>query len=446
MKVTEVSSPNLNVRPVSARVDHQGHLTLGGLSVMDLAQQFGTPLWVVDEATIRQAAAACQSGLAHYPDAKVLYAGKAFLCLAMCRLAKSLSLGLDVVSDGELYTAVCAGFPPELIYRHGNNKSSGDIESALMAGSVKIVADGRLELEMIALIARKLKVKAPVLLRVTPGVEADTHHYINTGHKDSKFGLPLDEVPEAVQFALSNQDALQLLGLHAHIGSQIHDMAPYLAIVNILADCALTLKRKYSFVMEKLDIGGGLGIAYTESDKPIAIYDWSSAIASRVLSAFQDRQLSLPQLLVEPGRSIVGTAGVTIYQAGYKKSTPGGKEFLAVDGGMGDNPRPITYQANYTACVANRMNDALPDQPVTLVGRYCESGDIIVKEAYLPARSGDLIAVFCTGAYGYSQASNYNRTARPACVLVFDGKAEVIIERETNADLIRQDRVPERLL
>jgi diaminopimelate decarboxylase len=441
-----VVSPNLNVRPVSACVNEQGHLVLGGCDTVELARRFGTPLYVMDEATIRQSALACRTGLANYHDARVLYAGKAFLCLAMCRLVQSLDMGLDCVSLGELYTASQAEFPADLIYLHGNNKSKTEIEFALNMGSVKIVADNAAELLMIVDIARALKKKAKVLLRVTPGVEPDTHAHIKTGQSDSKFGFPLDEVPAAVQTALAAKDALELLGLHAHIGSQGLALAPYLEIIDILGDTFVSIKKKFALEMSHLDVGGGLGIAYTEKDQPTPIHEWSASIKSKVLTAFKERSLALPSLMLEPGRSIVGSAGVTLYTAGHTKIVPNNTTYLAVDGGMADNPRPITYQARYSSAVANRMNEPPPDAPLTLVGRYCESGDIIIKEAYLPARSGDLIAIFGTGAYNYSMASNYNRTARPACVLVLNGSADLIIERETNKDLIRNDRVPKRLL
>jgi len=249
-----------------------------------------------------------------------------------------------------------------------------------------------------------------------------------------------------VALAVERKQSLDLIGLHAHIGSQSHEIEPYLEIVGILADCAVDLKQSYGLELSELDVGGGLGIAYVEEDRPTGLYDWARLISGQVKSAFEKRGIPLPALVVEPGRSIVGTAGVTLYRAGHAKELPGGLRYLAVDGGMADNPRPVTYQARYTACVANRMDGPRPQRPLTLVGKYCESGDIIIKDAYLAAQTGDLVAIFDTGAYNYSMASNYNRTGRPACVLVADGQADVIIERETNSDLLRQDRVPARLL
>jgi len=442
----QVHSPNLKIQPGTATVNERGHLSIGGCDTVELALQFGTPLWILDEKTICQAADAVLAGLADYPDARVLYAGKAFLCLAMCHLVRRLGLGLDVVSPGELYTAEKAKFPPELIYLHGNNKSAQEIRDGLSLGDVKIVVDSESELSMVADIASGLARKAKVLLRVTPGVEPETHHYIRTGQIDSKFGLALEALSGALARAAEYRQQIDLVGLHAHIGSQSHEIEPYLEIVEILADAFLDLKNTAGVQLEQLDLGGGLGIAYTEQDRPTALFDWAQQISSQVKQSFGQRGLTLPTLLLEPGRSIVGTAGVTIYRVGHVKRLPGGITYLAVDGGMADNPRPITYQARYTASVANRVNAPSPPEPVTIVGRYCESGDIIVKDAYVNAGTGDLIAIFGTGAYNYSMASNYNRTGRPACVLVADGQAGVILERESNADLLRQDRVPARLI
>lgn len=440
----QVNSPNTKVQPVTATTNSQDHLVIGGCDTVELAETFGTPLWLLDEQTIREAAQAVRAGLCDYPDFQVLYAGKAFLCLAMCHLARQLGLGLDVVSSGELYTAASADFPAQLIYMHGNNKSEDEIASGLLLGDVNIVVDSASELELVIALAKRHKKRARIFLRVTPGVEPDTHHYIKTGQNTSKFGLPLKEIP-AVAARAAKSDHVQLLGLHAHIGSQSHEVEPYLEIVEILADCFADLSGQ-QIKLTHLDVGGGLGIAYTGAEKTTPIYEWAKSISQQVTKSFSKRRLPLPKLLVEPGRAIVGTAGVTLYRAGHEKTLEGGLRYLALDGGMADNPRPVTYQARYTACVANRMNESAPSQPLTLVGKYCESGDIIVKDAYLSARTDDVIAIFGTGAYNYSMASNYNRTGRPACVLVCDGKAEVILERESNSDLLRQDRVPIRLL
>lgn len=442
----KVRSPNLNIQPISAEINSAGHLSIGGCDTADLAHRFGTPLWVLDEQTIASSVAAVKDGLSGYPGARALYAGKAFLCLAMCHLVQKLGLGLDVVSEGEMYTAIQANFPAELIYMHGNNKSFSELCQGLSYGPVQVVVDSVSELNMLVKAAQHVQCRARVLFRVTPGVEPDTHHYIATGHDKSKFGIALSQLDEIVEMALAHQDDIEILGLHAHIGSQTHDLNPYLEIIEILADCFQRLKDKFALQLEQLDVGGGLGIAYNPSDRPLPIDEWSQGIANQVKLSFQNRQLKMPSLLLEPGRSIVGTAGITLYRAGHSKVLPEGIRYLAVDGGMADNPRPVTYQAKYSACVANRMHAQDSAQVVTIVGKYCESGDIIVKEANLAAQSGDLIAIFGTGAYNYSMASNYNRTGRPACVVVSQGNAELILERESSADLLRQDRVPKRFL
>jgi diaminopimelate decarboxylase len=359
-------------------------------------------------------------------------------------LIRKQGIGLDVVSEGELFTAIKAGIPAEQIFMHGNNKSLREIENGLNYGNVNIVVDNQSELQMVASAAERLGKRARILLRIIPGVEPDTHQHIVTGHAESKFGIALEQVHEMVAEA-KKQPSLELRGLHAHIGSQAHELQPYFDYIDILADLYSQIKDRFSLELPCLDVGGGLGIAYTESDLTTSIKEWTSAVAGHTADAFKKRGLALPQLMVEPGRSVVGTAGVTLYRAGHRKQLPTGITYLSVDGGMADNPRPITYQAQYTAAVANRMNAPLRTSPISLSGKYCESGDIIVKETYIAAETGDLVAVFGTGAYNYSMASNYNRTARPACVLVNQGEADVIIERETQEDLLSHDKVPDRL-
>lgn len=437
-------SPNTQIRPVSWQVNEAGHLVIGGCDTVNLAEEYSTPLWIIDEQTIRQAVAAYKEGLKEYSDSQILYAGKAFLCLAMCHLARQMGLGLDVVSEGELFTAKQAGFPAEKICMHGNNKSESELRAGLTYGDVTIVVDNLSELEMLNAIASSLGKRARILFRVIPGVEPDTHQHIKTGQHDSKFGISLNEVGAAVKRA-QQLSSLNLLGLHAHIGSQAQELEPYLRNVDIFADLAQQLRNDNSFDVSVLDVGGGLGIKYSEDDSPISSFEWSQSVSKRVKESFSSRGLKVPHLMIEPGRSIIGPAGVTVYRVGHGKQVSGGRKFISVDGGMADNPRPITYQSKYTACLANRVNAEAASDPATIVGRYCESGDIIIKEAYLAAEAGDLIAIFGTGAYNFSMASNYNRSPRPACVLVADGIAEIIVERESNEDLLRKDRVPRRM-
>ncbi|MFA7338944.1 MAG: diaminopimelate decarboxylase [Candidatus Obscuribacterales bacterium] len=436
----QIESPNQSIMPSSATINDQNHLCLGGIDSSKLVAEFGSPLWVMCEDSILQSAAAVKEGLTAYPKALPCYAGKAFLCLAMVKLIDKAGFGLDVVSDGELFTALQANFPPERIFFHGNNKSPKELAMALQAG-VKIVVDSMSELEALIVLAQAEQKTVDILLRIIPGIELDTHDHIKTGHDTSKFGIPLDQLDAAINKILSNAK-VRLIGLHAHIGSQAMDLGPYLESVDLFADLYLEIQKKFNLTLPHLDVGGGLGIAYTEADKPLSMQHWARVVSERVKTAFKSRNLALPELSVEPGRAIVGSAGVTLYSTGHLKQLPGGTNYLAVDGGMADNPRPITYQAQYTAAVANRMKPEVEAKSWSIVGRYCESGDIIVEEAKLDARDGDLIAIFATGAYNYSMSSNYNRTGRPACVLVRNGQAEVIIERETCTDLVSHDRLP----
>lgn len=438
------TAPNTQIRPVSCQVDPQGHLWVGGMDTNELAAKFGTPLWIIDEQTILDGVAAYKDGLSSYPNSQVLYAGKAFLCLAMCKLVESLGLGLDVVSEGELYTAQQAGFPADRIYMHGNNKTESELTAGLEYGDLTVVVDNFSELELLAKVASGLNKKARVLFRVIPGVEPDTHQHIKTGQHDSKFGIPLTQIKAAVEKALAFE-SLKVEGLHAHIGSQAQKLEPYLENCEILAELAAQLKRELSFELTTLDVGGGLAIKYSGSDDPVAASSWARGVAKQVAESFERRGLALPKLLVEPGRSIIGPSGLTLYRVGHCKELPGGAKFIAVDGGMADNPRPITYQSIYTASLANRADAAAATDSRSIVGKYCESGDIIIKETYLDANSGDLIAIFGTGAYNFSMASNYNRSPRPACVLVKDGIADIIVERESNDDILRNDRIPKRL-
>lgn len=441
---TKVLSPNTQMMPVSSETK-DNHLWIGGCDTTDLAKKFGTPLWVMDYATVEASASALKQGLSNYPNSQALYAGKAFMCLALCKLTYKLGLGLDVVSEGELYTALKAGIPAKNIYMHGNNKSKEELKLAVENPGVTAIVDGLGELELLIELAKESKKSIDVMVRVTPGVEPDTHEYIKTGQEESKFGISLDEVIPFIRVALNNSSQIKFTGLHAHIGSQSLALEPYLKLVDVMAQLAKDIKSELEVSIEKLNLGGGLGIVYVEENKPLPLYDWSKAISARVVEKFPEYGLALPKLLVEPGRAIVGSAGVTLYSCGQEKTFQSGKKIVAVDGGMADNPRPATYNALYTACLANRMDSAKPDNVVELVGRYCESGDIIIKDAQLPAQKGDLVAVFASGAYHYSMASNYNRTARPACVLVKNGVAELIVKRESLDDLIRQDLIPSSL-
>jgi diaminopimelate decarboxylase len=443
-------SPNQYLLPLTAQVNDQDHLEIGGCDVVKLVQQFGTPLYILDEETLRTACRQYRNAFQrYYPgESLVLYASKAWNCLAICAIAASEGLGIDVVSGGELYTALQAGVKPEIIYFHGNNKSEEELLLAIAAGCT-IVVDNWLELKTLANLHSKnasVSNQAPIriMVRLTPGIECHTHEYIRTGHLDSKFGFDPDQLEEVFAY-ISQTTGLACIGLHAHIGSQIFELQPHQDLTSVMVQW-LKRAKDYGLPISELDVGGGLGICYTEADDPPSIDEWVRVIGEGVSKACQEQQVPLPRLLAEPGRSLIGSACVTAYSIGSHKTVPGIRTYLTVDGGMSDNPRPITYQSVYRALVANHISAPL-EQTVTVAGKHCESGDIVIQQAKLPTtQPGDVLVVMSTGAYNYSMASNYNRLPRPAAVLVQGGEASVILRREIYQDLIRQDRLPERLI
>ena len=437
------SSPNRNLTPITTALDPEGRLTVGGCILSELARTYGTPLYVLDEATLRATCRAYREALeAAYPGPSLaLYASKANSSLAISALVAEEGLGLDAVSAGELLTALRGGMPAERIVLHGNNKSREEIELAVNQG-VTVVVDNARDLELLAEIAPGRPGPVRLMLRFTPGIECHTHEYIRTGHLDSKFGFDPDQL-ELVLRQLAQCPWAWLDGLHAHIGSQIFELEPHRDLAGVMAD-ALALARSLGHPCTDLNLGGGLGIRYVESDDPPSIQEWVAVVAGAVADACRERNLVLPRLLCEPGRSLVATAGVTLYEVGSRKEIPGLRTYVAIDGGMSDNPRPITYQSRYTAVLADRPTTA-PEETVTVAGKHCESGDLLLKDIALPATgSGDVLAVFATGAYNASMGSNYNRIPRPAAVLVHDGEAEVVQRREQPEDLLRYDVLPAR--
>jgi len=440
----DLSSPNRNLTPLGSSLDGNGELMVGGCTLSELARTYGTPLYVLDEATLRATCRAYREALAaHYPGrALALYASKANSSLAISALVASEDLGLDAVSAGELLTALQGGMPAERIVLHGNNKSKEELALAASHG-VTVVADNWRDLELLAELAPELSQPVRLMLRFTPGIECHTHEYIRTGHLDSKFGFDPDQL-ETVLKHLQNCPWGRLSGLHAHIGSQIFELQPHSDLAGVMAD-ALALARRLGHPVEDLNVGGGLGIRYVTSDDPPSIQAWVQTVAEAVVEACRARGLELPRLLCEPGRSLVATAGVTLYSIGSCKTIPGIRTYVSVDGGMSDNPRPITYQSQYTAVLAERPTAAASDN-VTVAGKHCESGDVLLKDVALPkAKPGDVLAVFATGAYNASMSSNYNRIPRPAAVLVGDGVAELVQRREQPEELLRYDVLPSRL-
>jgi diaminopimelate decarboxylase len=442
-------SPNQELLPLTARVNSSDRLEIGGCEVTALVEQFGSPLYILDEETLRATCAQYRDAFKHYYPGKtqVLYASKAWSCLAVCAIAASEGLGIDVVSAGEIHTALKAGVGPDKIYFHGNNKSREELQLAVETGCT-IVADNWHDLETLSELGKlgvSSKTGGPtrVMVRFTPGIECHTHDYIKTGQIDSKFGFDPNSLDQVFQF-ISEQPSLYCVGVHAHIGSQIFELQPH----DDLADVIVKAFKKaidHKLQPTEINIGGGLGIRYTKTDDPPSIEDWAQKVCTAVAAACKGHNLPLPKLLCEPGRSLVGTACVTAYTVGSKKVIPGIRTYLAVDGGMSDNPRPITYQSLYQVLAAGKMSAELTET-VTIAGKHCESGDILIKDAKLPeCQAGDILAVTATGAYNYSMSSNYNRVPRPAAVLVNNKEAHTILERETDEDLLRFDRLPERL-
>lgn len=439
---------NQQLLPLTAQTNSKGHLEIGGCDVVELVAQLGSPLYVLDQTTFVQACRDYVQGLHdHYPgESLVLYASKAWNCLVTCALAQQQGLGVDVASGGELYTAMMAGVSPDQIYFHGNNKSPQELAQALELGCT-VVADNWLELRRLSELAQQRspgQAKPRVMFRLTPGIECHTHEYIRTGQLDSKFGFDPQDLPQLFEFALEHP-WLDWVGIHAHIGSQIFELQPHQDLAHTLA-AWFSKAAQMGLNFQELNVGGGLGMRYIESDNPPSIRDWTKWVAESVIQACQAENITLPKLICEPGRSIAGPSTVTAYTVGTRKEIPGIRTYIAVDGGMSDNPRPITYQAQYTAVLGNRMLET-PDTTVTVAGKHCESGDILLKDVELPnPQPGDTLVILGTGAYNYSMASNYNRLTRPAAVLVNNGNAQIILKRETYADLLRQDVLPADLV
>ncbi|WP_420035557.1 diaminopimelate decarboxylase [Streptomyces sp. cg28] len=416
-----------------------GGTTVGGIEVARLAEEFGTPAYFLDEADFRARCAAWRDAFG--PDADVFYAGKAFLSRAVVRWLHEEGLNLDVCSGGELATALAAGMPAERIALHGNNKSEEEIERAVAAGVGRIVLDSFQEIVRVAHIADRLGKRQRVQIRVTVGVEAHTHEFIATAHEDQKFGIALagGQAAEAVRRALK-LDGLELIGIHSHIGSQIFDMAGFEVAARRVVGLLAEVRDEHGVELPEIDLGGGLGIAYTSDDDPREPHEIAKALNEIVARECEAAKLRTPRISVEPGRAIVGPTAFTLYTVGTVKPLDGLRTYVSVDGGMSDNIRTALYDAEYTVALVSRRSDAEPVL-VRVVGKHCESGDIVVKDAFLPAdvAPGDLIAVPATGAYCRSMASNYNHALRPPVVAVRDGEARVIVRRETEEDLLRLD-------
>ena len=433
--------PRLCLFPLSSGIDDKGRLIIGGCDTVELAADFGTPLYLFDEFSLRRNCTEFKAEFSkRYAGTTIIYACKAFINKALALILNDEGLGLDVVSAGELSIAQSVGFPLDKVYFHGNNKSAEEIRLALKWHIGRIVVDNFHELNMLDEIAKEQDCIPDILLRLSPGVDPHTHKYIATGIVDSKFGFPLTSGEEAVAQAMSLPN-LNLIGLHFHIGSLIFEAEPYQEAIELILNLAAEMKQRYGFELRELDVGGGFAIQYTLDSPAPPVSTYAETIASKIISKCRELKLALPQLIIEPGRAITGRAGVALYKVGVVKEIPGVRCYVSVDGGMADNIRPALYGAKHEAVVANKVLEREAGK-VTIAGKFCESGDILVRGINLPPVSaGDIIAIPSCGAYCLPQASNYNASLKPAVVLVKEGKAQLIRRRETLDDLTRYDLV-----
>jgi len=428
-------SENLNL-------NEKGHLTIGGIDTVELAQEYGTPLYVMDEQVVRNTLRRFHESMKKYYNGKgeVHYASKAFSCLEMCRIVASEGDGLDAVSIGELYTAVKAGFPMEKVGFHGNNKTNEELSYALDCGVGHIIVDNISELHRLEKIAAEKGVKADIMFRVKPGIDAHTHDFVKTGQIDSKFGFALEtgEAFEAVKEAIACEN-VNLSGLHCHIGSQIFDIEPFVEAAKVMLELIAKIKNELGYEIKGLNLGGGFGIKYLNEHDPEPFEKYLEMVSSAVKSECERLSIAQPFIYIEPGRSIAAPAGITLYTVGARKEIPNIRTYVSVDGGMADSPRYILYKSEYEAIVANKANEERNER-VTIAGKCCESGDLIGENMPLQhAESGDIIAVCATGAYNYSMSSNYNRLQKPAVVFVNNGESRIAVKRETLDDIIRND-------
>lgn len=425
----------------TGKINNDGHLEIGGIDTVELAEKYGTPLYVYDVDLIRKRARAFKRTFEKQGiKAQVAYASKAFSTVAMLQLIQEEGLSLDVVSGGELYTALAAKFPVEKIHFHGNNKSEDELIMALDNQVGCIVVDNFHELHLLHHLCEERKQSVSILIRVTPGIEAHTHDYILTGQEDSKFGFDLQngQAEKALLMAVES-DYLNVLGLHCHIGSQIFETTGFILAAKKILEKMAEWHTSFGYTPDVLNLGGGFGIRYTEEDTPLSPDSYVEEMIKEVRKETARLSLPMPEIWIEPGRSLVGDAGTTLYTIGSSKNVPNVRKYLAVDGGMTDNLRPALYDSKYEAILANRANEK-HENKVSIAGKCCESGDMLIWDLLLPeADSDDILAVFCTGAYGYSMANNYNRIPRPAVVFVENGKDRLVVKRETYEDLIRLD-------
>ena len=441
-----MTTTNQFIKPLTTKINNNGNLEIGGCDLIELVKTHGTPLYVMDEVTLRSVCQDYKKAFAKYPKTQMMYASKALCTLATSKIIFQEGFGFDVVSGGEIYTLYKAGVDMSKVLFNGNNKLFNELNLALDLGVGRISVDNFYELSLLDNLAKEKNVVADVLLRVTPGIECHTHEYIQTGHLDSKFGFDLSQIDEAIKLILCEYKNLKLRGLHAHIGSQIFETSVYSDEIEILVKEFARIKKSFNIDLDEMNIGGGLGVKYVENDCPPSIDEIAEAIISKLYETAKKYEINLPTLIIEPGRSIISTSGVTLYSLGSSKQVPNATKYVSVDGGMADNPRPSMYQAQYFAQIANKPLQTENLQTVTIAGKFCESGDILIKNIDLPnPAKGDVLCVYNTGAYNYSMASNYNKVQKPAMVLVNNSQSDIIVNRESLEDLLAREVIPDRL-
>lgn len=430
---------NQNIKPFNTKRNEKGNLEISGCDAVELAKKYGTPLYVMDEVTLRKIAREYKDAFSSYKKVNMMYASKALMTSQIAKILHEEGFGFDVVSGGEIFTIHNAKVDMNYATFNGNNKTYDEIKLALNLNVGRISVDNFYEIKLLDEIAKKKNKVQKILLRITPGIECHTHEYIQTGHLDSKFGFDLTQIDEAVNLIKNECKNLEIKGLHAHIGSQIFETQVYYDEIGVLIKELKRINEVHNLNLDEMNIGGGLGITYTNEDCPPSVYELADVILKSIKENCAKYNFDEPVLYIEPGRSIVGTSGVTLYTIGSYKQVPKGRKYIAVDGGMADNPRPSMYGAKYVAEIANKKENENFEK-VTVAGRFCESGDILIKDIELNSpETGDILCVYNTGAYGYSMSSNYNRVLKPAMVLVNNSQSDIIIKRETYEQLVQND-------
>ena len=441
-----MATANQYIKPLTTKINENGNLEIGGCDLVNLADKYATPLYVIDEFTLRSICKDYKSAFAKYPKSQMMYASKALCSLATTAIIAQEGFGFDVVSGGEIYTVHKAGADMSKVLFNGHNKSYDELCMALDVNVGRISVDNFFELSLLDEIAKSKNKNVNILLRITPGIECHTHEYIQTGHLDCKFGFDLTQIDEVIDLLLTEYTNLHLVGLHAHVGSQIFESSIYADEIEILIKEISRVDEKFGLKLSEINIGGGLGVKYVDTDCPPSVVEIAEVIIQKLYETTEKYGVELPTLILEPGRSIISTSGVTLYTIGSSKQVPRATKYVSVDGGMADNLRPAMYQAEYCAQIANKpeIDDTL--QKVTIAGKFCESGDILIKDIELPnPEEGDILCVYNTGAYNYSMASNYNKAPRPAMVLVNNSQSDIIVNRETYEDLISHETIPNGL-